>query len=74
MKALDRFAEETRKRVIAAINCRTEEIARRDNLDLKQPSRSCEVHTQEFCTEDRGLYNLYRRVFSVPVREVSLIE
>ena len=73
MNALDRFAQETREHVLQRINYRAEEIARRDNLDLKRPSDLVSAYSR-VCNEDPDSYDLYRRVFSVPVREVSLME
>jgi hypothetical protein len=55
------------------MNYKTEEIARRDNLDLRKPTDVVTAYAR-VCNEDPGFYDFYRRVFSVPVREVSLMQ
>ena len=73
MNAVDRFAQETRESVLQHINYRAEEIARRDNLDLKNPTDLVTAQCRVL-NEDPQLCDLYRRAFSVPVREASLME
>ena len=73
MTSMDILAEENRKHVMKIVDRRTEEVAYRDSLDLKKSADLVTAYSRVFA-EDGGLYNLYRRVFSVPVREVSLME
>ena len=73
MTAMEKFAAETRERLIKHIDYRTEEVARRDNLDLKKPGDLVAAYSKVF-KEDPGLYDLYRRVISVPIGKISLID
>ena len=66
MTALEKMAVENRERVMKLIDSKTEDVARRDNLDLNKPADLVTAYSK-VCTEDPGLYDLYRRVSSVPV-------
>ena len=73
MTALDKMARENRERVMKLIDNRTEAVAHRDKLDIQKSAERVTAYSRVFA-EDRDLYNLYRRVFSVPVGKVSLTE
>lgn len=73
MTAMEEFEAETRERVMKLIDSKTEDVARRDHLDLKKPADLVTAYST-VCTEDRGLYDLYRRVSSVPIGKISLID
>jgi hypothetical protein len=66
MTAMEEFEAETRKYVMRLIDSKTEDVARRDHLDLQKPADLVMAYSK-VCTEDPGLYDLYRRVSSVPV-------
>jgi hypothetical protein len=71
MTALEKMAVENRERVMKLIDSKTEDVARRDNLDLNKPADLVTAYSK-VCTEDPGLYDLYRRVSSVPVGSTLL--
>ena len=73
MTTLDKIAAENRERVMKLIDCRTEEVAHRDKLDIQKSAERVAAYSKVFA-EDRDLYYLYQRVFSVPVGKVSLTE
>ena len=73
MTGLDKMARENRERVMKLIDNRTEAVAHRDKLDIQNPADRVTAYSRVFA-EDRDLYNLYRRVVSVPVGKVSLTE
>ena len=73
MTSMDKLAEENREHVMKLVNYRTEEVAHRDKLDIQKSAERVTAYSRVF-GEDRDLYNLYRRVFSVPVGKVSLAE
>ena len=73
MTDLNKIAAENRERVMKLVDYRTEEVAHRDKLDLHNPADRVTAYSK-VCTEDHDLYNLYRRVISVPLREVSLAD
>ena len=73
MTAMEKLEAETRQRVMHLIESKTEDVARRENLDLKKPADLVKAYSA-VCTEDPDLYNLYRRVSSVPVRKLSLAD
>jgi hypothetical protein len=62
---------ETRERVAKLIASKTEDVARRDNLDLQKPGDLVRAYSK-VCTEDPELYDLYRRVSTVPIGKISL--
>jgi len=68
---LEKMAVENRERVMKLIDSKTEDVARRDNLDLNKPADLVTAYSK-VCTEDPGLYDLYRRVSSVPIGKISL--
>jgi hypothetical protein len=71
MTALDRLAGENREHVLRLLEYKTEEVAHRDKLDLRIPADLVRANST-VCNEDGEFYNLYRRVISVPVREISI--
>ena len=73
MTAIKKIEAETRERVVKLINSKTEYVARRDNLDLKNPADLVTAYSK-VCTEDPDLYNLYRRVSTVPIGRISVRE
>jgi hypothetical protein len=73
MTGLDKMARENRERVMKLIDYRTEAVAHRDKLDIQKSAERVTAYSRVFA-EDRDLYNLYRRVISVPVGKVSLTE
>jgi len=73
MTTIQKFEAETRERLIKHIDYRTEEVARRDNLDLQKSGDLVLAYSKVF-KEDPGLYDLYRRVRSVSVGKISLID
>jgi hypothetical protein len=73
MTALERINRENRERVLKIVESKTEQVAYREKLDLRNPADRVTAYTKVF-NEDHDLYNLYRRVFSVPVRAVSLVD
>ena len=73
MTALDKMARENRERVMKLIDNRTEAVAHRDKLDIQKSAERVTAYSRVFA-EDRDLYNLYRRVFSVPVGRISLTD
>ena len=73
MTAIEKIEAETRERVMKLINSKTEYVARRDNLDLKNPADLVTAYSK-ICTEDPELYNLYRRVSSLPIGKISLTD
>ena len=68
---LEKMEAQTREHVMRLIDSKTEDIARRDHLDLKKPADLVKAYST-VCTEDPGLYDLYRRVSSVPVGSTLL--
>ena len=73
MTTLDKIAEENREHVMKLVDYRTEAVAHRDKLDIQKSAERVRVYSKVFA-EDRDLYHLYRRVFSVPVCRVLLID
>ena len=73
MTAMEKISAENCERVMKLVDSKTEDVARRDNLDLKKPADLVKAYST-VCTEDRGLYDLYRRVSSVPIGKISLID
>jgi len=71
MTAMEKVEAETRERVMQLIDSKTEDVARRDNLDLKKPVDLVTAYSK-VCTEDPQLYNLYRRVSTLPVGKILL--
>lgn len=71
MTALDKIAAENRERVMKLVDYKAQEVAHRDNLDLKNPSDLVTAYSRAG-NEDRALYDLYRRVSSVPIGKISL--
>ena len=73
MTAMEKISAENYERVMKLVDSKTEDVARRDNLDLKKPADLVTAYST-VCIEDPELYDLYRRVSSVPVGEISLID
>jgi hypothetical protein len=71
MTLMEKIAAENRERVSKLMEDMIEAVAHRSKLNLSIPSEWMTACSRA-CAEDRELYNLYRRVMSVPVREVSL--
>jgi hypothetical protein len=68
--SMEKLERENREYVMKRVEHKTEEVAHRDKLDLDNPADRVKAYSRA-CAEDRDLYNLYRRVMSVPVRDVS---
>jgi hypothetical protein len=73
MTGANKIATETRERVFKLVEYRTEEVAYHDKLNLQKSADRVTAYSKVFA-EDRDLYNLYRRVISVPVGMVSLMD
>ena len=71
MTAMEKLEAETRERVAKLIASKTEDVARRDNLDLHKSGDLVLAYSKVF-KEDPGLYDLYRRVSSVPIGSTLL--
>jgi len=73
MTAVEKIEAETRERVAKLIASKTEDVARRDNLDLQKPGHLVAAYSKVF-KEDPGLYDLHRRVNSMAVGSKLLNE
>ena len=71
MTSMDKLTEDNRKRIMKLVGYRTEEVAYRDKLNLQ---KSADRAYSKVFAKDRDLYNLYRRVFNVPIGMVSLTD
>ena len=71
MTAMEKISAENCERVMKLIDSKTKDVARRDNLDIQNPGDLVTAYSK-VCTEDPQLYNLYRRVSTLPVGKILL--